>query len=163
MLTYHLLAIRQDLTCRCNILNFTTTVKFFKKSLSNSLLISEISQTSTLFLCIFSGKKYFLLNQLKISTVTDLVKIFNSETLFRKTSISERIESAMHLWNWNEPKQKKIKIVPHKMNVTVLILLWNTEFLHNFLLLANFKFRNSIFNFLLVWLNQLTRLHPMFV
>ena len=55
------------------------------------------SHTSTYFLCIFSGKLFFLLNQLKISTPTDLAEIFKSTTLSHKISISEKLGSEMHL------------------------------------------------------------------
>ena len=48
-----------------------------------------------------SGQKKFLLNQLKLSTVTDLVEIFKSGMLSRKISISERVESGMHLRKGN--------------------------------------------------------------
>lgn len=46
------------------------------------------------------------------------------------------------------------------MNETVFIFSWNTKFLHNFLQLAKFEFRNLIIEFFFVWLGQLTWLDP---
>ena len=56
----------------------------------------------------------------------------------------------MHMQNRNEPKCKKIKTSPRKMNASVLVFAWNTEFLHNFFLFAKFKFRKLIVKFILV-------------
>ena len=53
------------------------------------------------------AKYFFLLKQLKILTVTDLVEIFKSGTLSRKISISERLGSGMNLRNRNEPKNEQ--------------------------------------------------------
>ena len=69
-----------------------------------------------------SGQTKFLLNQLKVSKVTDLIEIFKSGTLSRKISISERLGSGMHLRNGNEQKCEKIKTFPNKMNAPVFIL-----------------------------------------
>ena len=46
------------------------------------------------------------------------------------------------------------------MHATVFIFSQNTESLDNFLLLVKFISRKAIVRFLLVWLNQLTGLHP---
>ena len=45
---------------------------------------------------IFSGKTFFLLNELKILTITDLVEISKSGTLSRKILISKSLRSGMH-------------------------------------------------------------------
>ena len=54
-------------------------------------------------------KNFFLLNQLKVSTITNLVEVFKSETLSQKIFILERRVSGMHLRNGNEPKRKENK------------------------------------------------------
>ena len=87
--------------------------------------------------------------------------MLTSETLCCKMTISKRLGSGikdMHFLNDNKPKRKKIKTFPDKNEcyLTMLMFLWNTEFLHNFLLLTKFKFRNSFVKFLQVWLKQLT-------
>ena len=64
--------------------------------------------TTTSF-SIFSGKIFFLFNDLKISTNIDLIENFKSETLFCKMSISKRLRCAMLLRNGNDPKCKKTK------------------------------------------------------
>ena len=71
----------------------------------------------------------------------------------------------MNLQNGNDPKRKKIKTFPHKMirkmkrNSMNFFIKHTIRITHNFLLLAQFKFRNSVSKFLLIWLNQLTGLH----
>ena len=73
--------------------------------------------------------------------VTDLVEMLTSETLCCKMTISKRLGSGikdMHFLNENKPKRKKIKTFQDKNEcyLTMLMFLWNTEFLHNFLLLT---------------------------
>ena len=55
-----------------------------------------------------SGQKQFLLNHLKLSTVTDLVEMFKSGRLSIKISILERLGSCMRMQNGNEQKRKKL-------------------------------------------------------
>ena len=56
---------------------------------------------------IFSGKIFYLLNHLKISTITHLIGLFKSETLYCKISMLERLGNGMYLRNGNVPKQRK--------------------------------------------------------
>ena len=81
---------------------------------------STSCQISTYLLCIFSGGKLFLPNQLEVWTVTNLVEISKPGTISRKISLTENLKSSMHLQNGNEPKRQKIETFLHKMNVTVL-------------------------------------------
>ena len=66
------------------------------------------------------AKHFFLFNQLKNLTVTNLVETFKSKMLSCKLSISERVGNGRHLKNESEPKHKTIKIFPHKINAPVL-------------------------------------------
>ena len=72
----------------------------------------------------------------------------------------------MHLQNGYEPKHKKIKTFPHKMirkmkrNSINFFIGYRILITQHLFLLAEFKFRNSVVKFLLVWLNQLTGMHP---
>ena len=72
----------------------------------------------------------------------------------------------MHLQNGYEPKHKKIKTFPHKMirkmkrNSINFFIGYRILITQHLVLLAKFKSRNSVVKFLLVWLNQLTEMHP---
>ena len=57
------------------------------------------SQTFNYFLCILSGKSFFLFNQLKILVDTDLVENF-------KLSVSKRLGGGTHSRNRNEPNAR---------------------------------------------------------
>ena len=58
--------------------------KFFAKNFPARTSFKKSCYTSTYFLCILSGKTFFLLNQLKISTATNLTENFKSGTLSPK-------------------------------------------------------------------------------
>ena len=110
--------LRQQFSCN----NFSP-----KKVLSNKLSNcgeSTSCQTPHNSSAHSQAKYFFLLNQLKISTVTDLTGNFKSQKLSRKISISERLKCGMHLKNDNESKCMKVIIFSHKMNVTVLVFLY---------------------------------------
>ena len=59
-----------------------------------------------------SAKSFFLLNQLKVLTVTDLIETFKSGTLFSKVSISERRGSGVYFAKWELAKTQQNKSLP---------------------------------------------------
>ena len=61
---------------------------------------SVSSQTFNYFLCMFSGRSFFLVNYLKILTVTDMTEIF-------KISVSKRLGHGTHSQNRNAPNARK--------------------------------------------------------
>ena len=72
----------------------------------------------------------------------------------------------MNLQNRNDPKRKKIKTFPHKMirkmklNSINFFIKHRFPITHNFSCLQNLNSEIQSPNFFLVWLNQLTGLHP---
>ena len=98
------------------------------------------------FLCIFSGKTFFLFIELRILMATNLMENFKSERLSCKISVSGRLGRSIHMRKGNDPKRKKTKTFSALNECNGAI--------------GKFKFRNSIVKFLLVWHNQSSRLHP---
>ena len=96
---------------------------------------SVSSQTFNYFLYMFSGRSFFLVNYLKILTVTDMVEIF-------KISVSKRLGHGTHSQNKNAPNARNNTFSRIKCGKV-----W----------LQKFKFKYSIAKFLLVWLNQFNR------
>lgn len=95
------------------------------------------SKTSNCFICIFSGKLFFLFNQFKIQTVRDLVKNLKSERLCYKIFVSERFGRGK--WGLTQTQENN-KLFRKEMNEIMLILLC----------FHKSKFRNSFVKFLLV-------------
>ena len=111
------------------------------------------SQAFNHFLWIFSGKTSFLFNQLKISTGTYLVENFKFGSICCKISVSKKLGrgtlSIVHISETRMRQTQEIKTFSAKNECNGV----------DFGVVTKFKFRYSIVQFPLVWINQLTGLH----
>ena len=113
--------------------------RIFPQEFSPTKVRSKISHSDELtsfLLSSYSGKNLFSFStSWKFWRLSIWFKLFKSEMLSRNISIPERLGSRIHLLSENEPKRKKIKYFPHKMNEIFLYFQNSNSEIH----LSNFS------------------------
>ena len=114
-------------------------LRIFPQEFSPTKVKSKINHSDELtyfLLSTYSVKNLFpFTTSWKYWRLSIWFKLFKFEMLSRNVSISERLGSRIHLLSENEPKRKKIKYFPHKMNEIFLYLQNSNSEIH----LSNFS------------------------